>query len=178
MKYLKGVLIAFLAIFVLSACESASQSNSNDQTQTGLVGKAAPDFELQDLNGNIVKLSDYKGKKVYLKFWASWCPPCIKSLSEVEELAAKKDKKIEVLTIVAPEFNQEKSVYDFKSWFAQQGYSHIPVLFDNKNADTLRAYQVQAYPTEYLIDSQGKVAKRYIGAVSNKVVEKDISKIK
>ena len=65
------------------------------------------------MDGKTVKLSDYKGKKVYLKFWASWCGPCKKSMPELIELAGKKDRDFEILSVIAPGIQGEKSETDF-----------------------------------------------------------------
>ncbi len=77
------------------------------------------------MDGKEVKLSDFKGKKVYLKFWASWCGPCKKSMPELMELAAKPDRDFEILTVIAPGIQGEKTVEQFPQWFQEQGYKDI-----------------------------------------------------
>ena len=166
--------LSFLSVFLLTACaneetkESQSQSQTQQETsvQQLAVGKKAPDFILQSMDGKEVKLSDYKGKKVYLKFWASWCGPCKKSMPELMELAAKEDRDFEILSVIAPGLQGEKTIDQFPKWFEDQGYKDIPVLYDTKGT-TFQAYQIRSIPTEYLIDSQGKIAKIQLGAISN-----------
>lgn len=174
--------LSFLSIFLLIACgneqskenkESQSQTQSKQQTsktqttiQQVAVGQEAPDFTLQSMDGKEVKLSDYRGKKVYLKFWASWCGPCKKSMPELMELAAKEDRDFEILSVIAPGLQGEKTIDQFPKWFEEQGYKDIPVLYDTK-ATTFQAYQIRSIPTEFLIDSNGKIAKIQIGAISN-----------
>ena len=148
---------------------SSSSSSEAPQTSTvtqAAVGQEAPDFTLQSMDGKTVKLSDYKGKKVYLKFWASWCGPCKKSMPELMELAAKEDRDFEILSVIAPGLQGEKTIDQFPKWFEEQGYKDIPVLYDTK-ATTFQAYQIRSIPTEFLIDSNGKIAKIQIGAISN-----------
>ena len=167
--------LSFLSLFLLIACgkEESKQTQSN-QTQTQqqtvvkqvAVGEDAPDFTLQSMDGKEVKLSDFKGKKVYLKFWASWCGPCKKSMPELMELAAKEDRGFEILTVIAPGLQGEKTVDQFPKWFEEQGYKDIPVLYDTQGT-TFQAYQIRSIPTEYLIDSNGKIAKIQLGAISN-----------
>ena len=169
--------LSLLSLVVLMACgeeetkkTQAPQQSPKQQQQTTVqqiaVGKEAPDFTLQSMDGKEVKLSDYKGKKVYLKFWASWCGPCKKSMPELMELAAKENRDFEILSVIAPGIQGEKTVEQFPQWFQDQGYKDIPVLYDTK-ATTFQAYQIRSIPTEYLIDSQGKIGKIQFGAISN-----------
>ena len=167
--------LSFLSLLLLIACgkEESKQTQSNQtQTQQQTVvkqvaeGADAPDFTLQSMDGKEVKLSDFKGKKVYLKFWASWCGPCKKSMPELMELAAKEDRGFEILTVIAPGLQGEKTVDQFPKWFEEQGYKDIPVLYDT-TAAIFQAYQIRSIPTEYLIDSNGKIAKIQLGAISN-----------
>ena len=169
--------LSLLSLVVLMACgeeetkktqapEQAPKQQQQTTVQQIAVGKEAPDFTLQSMDGKEVKLSDYKGKKVYLKFWASWCGPCKKSMPELMELAAKPDRDFEILSVIAPGIQGEKTVEQFPQWFQDQGYKDIPVLYDTK-ATTFQAYQIRSIPTEYLIDSQGKIGKIQFGAISN-----------
>ena len=168
--------LSFLSIFLLIGCgreeKESSQENQKTQTQQQTtvkqiaVGAEAPDFTLQSMDGKEIKLSDFKGKKVYLKFWASWCGPCKKSMPELMELAAKEDRGFEILSVIAPGLQGEKTVNQFPKWFEEQGYKDIPVLYDTTGS-TFQAYQIRSIPTEYLIDSNGKIAKIQLGAISN-----------
>lgn len=166
--------LSLLSLVVLMACgeeetkktQAAQQPKQQTTVQQIAVGKDAPDFTLQSMDDKEVKLSDFKGKKVYLKFWASWCGPCKKSMPELMELAAKPDRDFEILTVIAPGIQGEKTVEQFPQWFQEQGYKDIPVLYDTK-ATTFQAYQIRSIPTEYLIDSQGKIGKIQFGAISN-----------
>ena len=83
------------------------------------------------------------------------------------ELAAKQDRDFEILSVIAPGLQGEKTVQDFPKWYQEQGYKDIPVLYDTQ-ATTFQAYQIRSIPTEYLIDSQGKkLEKIQFGAISN-----------
>lgn len=108
--------LSLLSLVVLMACgeeetkktQAAQQPKQQTTVQQISVGKDVPDFTLQSMDGKEVKLSDFKGKKVYLKFWASWCGPCKKSMPELMELAAKPDRDFEILTVIAPGIQGEK----------------------------------------------------------------------
>lgn len=183
MKKILSLVVTSIAFLTLSACSSDekgmdSQSQSSTSVQSLVaVGQEAPDFTLQSMDGKTVKLSDYRGKKVYLKFWASWCGPCKRSMPELVELAGKKDRDFEILSIVAPGLQGEKSVEDFPKWYQEQGYKDVPVLFDTSGA-IFQAYQVRSIPTEILIDSQGKIGKIQFGAISNEEAEKVFKEMK
>ena len=75
------------------------------------------DVQLKDLNNQSVTLSQYKGKPVYVKMWASWCPICLAGLAEIDDLSAEKDRNFEVITIVSPDHKGEKDTADFIEWY-------------------------------------------------------------
>lgn len=189
MKFIKYTCFSILSIALLSACsmEQSSESgmnNMSNQTMTNttsskhpLVGKEASDFELKDMKGNTVKLSHYKGKKVYLKFWATWCGPCRQSMPELNKLIEEKDRDFEILTVMAPGMQGEKTEEEFVEWFAQQDYPSVPVLY-NPDGSAFANYQVRSIPTEVFIDSQGKIGHVQLGAISNEDAKKIIKELK
>ena len=139
MKGFKYACFSVLSLALLSACsmnQSSESSMDNQPTmntttnKNPLVGKDASDFELKDMKGNTVKLSDYRGKKVYLKFWATWCGPCRQSMPELNKLVEEKDRDFEILTVMAPGMQGEKTEEEFVKWFAQQDYQSVPVLYN------------------------------------------------
>ena len=165
MKGFKYACFSVLSLALLSACsmnQSSESSMDNQPTmntttnKNALVGKDASDFELKDMKGNTVKLSDYKGKKVYLKFWATWCGPCRQSMPELEKLVKDTDRDFEILTIMAPGLQGEKTEEEFVKWFDQQDYKSVPVLY-NPDGSAFADYQVRSIPTEVFIDSHGKI---------------------
>ena len=185
MKFIKYTCFSILSIALLSACsmEQSSESgmnNMSNQTMTNttsskhpLVGKEASDFELKDMKGNTVKLSHYKGKKVYLKFWATWCGPCRQSMPELNKLVEEKDRDFEILTVMAPGLQGEKTEEEFVKWFDQQDYKSVPVLY-NPDGSAFADYQVRSIPTEVFIDSHGKIGHVQLGAISNEDAKKII----
>ena len=148
-----------------------------DSIKTKNAVKTAPDFTLMDINGETHKLSDYKGKKIYLKFWASWCSICLSTLPDTQALADVKDKDYEVLTVVSPNHNNEKSEEGFKKWLSGTDYKNLPVLLDSKG-QLLKAYGVRSYPTSAFIDSDGALVKTHIGYMDKKDIEKTLKEIK
>ena len=124
------------------------------------------DFSLQGVDGKTYRLSDYKGKKVYLKFWASWCSTCLSTLADSNELAKEEaGKDYVVLSVVAPSHNGEKSAEDFKSWYQSLDYKDLPVLMDTEG-DLLKEYGIRSYPSAIFIASDGSLVKTQIGYTS------------
>ena len=116
MKKLALVAAGILCTGLLGACssqgmESSNKSETKQTSTTGpseQAGKKVQEFNLQGVDGKTYRLSDYKGKKVYLKFWASWCSICLSTLGDTNDLAkAEEGKDYVVLSVVAPTFNGE-----------------------------------------------------------------------
>jgi thiol-disulfide isomerase/thioredoxin len=128
-------------------------------------------FALMSVDGTPVTLNDTVGKKVYLKFWASWCSICLAGMSEFVEFNESKtlSEDIVVLTVVSPGKSGEKSVEDFKTWFAGRGWD-IPVLLDD-GGDVARDYGVRGYPTSVFIDSMGRIVKSQPGHMTNAEID-------
>lgn len=133
--------------------------------------QAAPDFQLTDLEGNTVNLSDYRGKTVLMNFWATWCRVCQAEMPHVEKLYQKyKDRDVVILSVNAT--SQEKNTQRVESYVDEQGLS-FPVVLDEEGA-VLKQYKVTAYPTTYIIDPSGVIQDRYLGAISYDNMKKAI----
>ena len=108
--------------------------------------------QLKDINNKPVSLDKYKGKKVYIKVWASWCPICLSGLNEINSLSADKNKNFTVITIVSPGLKGEKPTDKFIQWYKGLNYKNITVLLDEKGTIIKRA-RVQGYPSNIILDS-------------------------
>jgi thiol-disulfide isomerase/thioredoxin len=146
-------------------------------TQKMNQGEMAPDFTLQGLDGKTYRLSDLKGKKVYLKFWASWCSICLSTLGDADQLASEVGEDVQVLSVVSPNQNGEKSEADFKSWYAGLDYKHLPVALD-ASGNLLKAYGVRSYPTSAFIGSDGVLVKTHVGFMSKEDIKTNLQNIK
>lgn len=107
--------------------------------------------QLKDINYKPVSLEKYKGKKVYIKVWASWCPICLSGLNEINSLSADKNKNFTVITIVSPGIKGEKSTDKFIQWYKGLNYKNITVLLDEKGTVIKRA-KVLGYPSNIILD--------------------------
>src|SRR5512135_2959484 len=119
---------------------------------TAAAGKTAPDFELKDINGKVVKLSDFRGKAVVLNFWATWCPPCKVEIPWFEDLQNQyRDQGLEVVG-VALDDSSDKDIADF----AKEMKMNYPVLLGKEETSDLYG-GVEALPTTFYIDRNGKI---------------------
>lgn len=118
-------------------------------------GSAAPDFTLEDITGRTVNLSDFKGRKVVLQFWASWCPDCRAEVPHIKALQAKADPS--EVAFVAVSFDRTPEA--FKT-YVTENYMGGVQLYDPagmKESQIAKAYKIKWIPSLYLIDEEGKV---------------------
>ena len=95
------------------------------------------------------------------------------SMPELEKLVKDTDRDFEILTIMAPGLQGEKTEEEFVKWFDQQDYKSVPVLY-NPDGSAFADYQVRSIPTEVFIDSHGKIGHVQLGAISNEDAKKII----
>lgn len=152
---------------ILTACAAKPMAPTSDTVSSTNMnkGEAAPAFSLSNLEGESFKLADFQGKKVYVKYWASWCSICLAGLEELNTLAGE-DTDFTVITIVAPGYKGEKSSSEFTEWFNRQPYEHLNVLLDEDGV-WAKEFQVRAYPSSYYIGSDGVLVKSLPGHTSN-----------
>ncbi|RST77125.1 TlpA family protein disulfide reductase [Siminovitchia acidinfaciens] len=131
-------------------------------------GKLAPDFELATLSGETVKLSDYRGKKVILNFWATWCPPCRAEMPHMQSFYEKnKDKGIEIVAVNLTSMDNGKMQIDkFKKEYGLT----FDILLD-EDGDIGMQYQAFTIPTSYIIDTNGKIAQKIVGPMDEPTME-------
>lgn len=113
-----------------------------------MTGKPAPDFALKDLNGNLVHLSDFRGRKVAINFWATWCAPCRLEIPVLNSLYPTLDTKVFSLLAISSE--SKKEISDFIS----VNPIVYPVLIDD-DYSIASNYNILAYPTFIYIDENG-----------------------
>lgn len=134
------------------------------------------DFTLKDLDGNDYKLSDNKGKKVYMKFWASWCSICLTGLEDLDKLAVE-NNDFEIVTVVAPGSNREMNTAAFKKWFKELGLKNLKVLFD-ETGEVTEHYGIKVYPTSVYVGSNGTDTTVKAGHNSNDDIKDTIKNLK
>ncbi|MBF7097657.1 TlpA family protein disulfide reductase [Alkalibacter mobilis] len=131
----------------------------------------APEFDLSDLNGNTVSLSDFKGRYVFLNFWASWCGPCKEEMPDMEQIHQTYGDEIEILAVNLGE--DENVAEGFRDDYGLT----FKILLDQKK-EVAMTYQVTGIPTSYFIDKEGNIAYGYMGTMSYELMEEYISQLK
>jgi peroxiredoxin len=129
------------------------------------VGRPAPDFTLADLDGNQVSLSDFRGKTVFINFWATWCPPCREEMPAIEALYQQyEDKDVVVLGVDILETEGE-----VRQFVEEGGYSWTFVM--DTTGEVTNSYQVVAIPTSFFIDKEGIIRAVSVGAMTKGAME-------
>ncbi|WP_314548294.1 TlpA disulfide reductase family protein [uncultured Gemella sp.] len=176
---------------ILSACSSSTEKKeeTNKQTSTTSSSETKPtqafDFTAMDKDGKTVKLSDFRGKKVYINMWASWCGPCMREIPELEKVYQKykNNKDFVFLSITSPndaEFKnqspQDKSKDVILKKAKELGATY-PVLFDVNDRFIIN-YAIRSFPTHILINSDGTFETRIAGSVNEETLTKELEKLK
>lgn len=150
--------------------EGAEEHPAEDKTEVQTI--AAPDFTLVDQNGDTHTLSDYKGKTVFLNFWATWCPPCRGEMPDIQALyeryGSNQDDVI-VLGVAGPNQGQEGSVEHITEFLSENQYT-FPVVMD-ENGSMQAQYGVYAFPTTYMIDKDGNIFGYVASALTADMME-------
>lgn len=148
-------------IFLYSLCLFGFLSCSDKNLKNGKNIKNLKDIIFEDLNGEQVSFKELKGRNIYLKVWASWCPICLAGLEEIDKLSKEK-KNFDVVTVVTPGINGEKNKKAFKKWFEKQEYKSIVVLFDI-NGNLLKSNNIKIYPSSIIVNKNLEVEQVIIG---------------
>ena len=151
--------------------EDKKVEEKQEDADTG-IKTPAPDFTLTDQFGNEHKLSDYKGKTVFLNFWATWCPPCRSEMPEIQKMYESYDENagdLVVLGVAAPNYGQEGDEDQISNFLTENGYD-FPVVMDT-DGELTGQYAISAYPTTFMIDKDGNVYGYVSGALTGEMME-------
>lgn len=148
-------------------------SETATQATVGLkVGDMAPDFQLQTLAGETAKLSDYLGQRVMVNFWATWCPPCRAEMPDMEKFHQAKDVVILAVNLTETEPNAQQ-VQNFVNEFNLT----FPILLDEE-IEVATSYGIRPIPTSFMIDSNGIIQYKALGALNYELMVQEFEKMK
>ncbi len=139
---------------------------------TSLIDKPAPNFELATLDGGRQRLSSYRGRVVFVNFWATWCEPCKRELPAFEQFQAQQGENGAVILAV----NVAEEPDAINEYFAQENIAGLTVLLDSRQ-DVTEAFAVDRFPTTYVIDAAGVVRYKYYGEITLEDMNDALSKL-
>ncbi|REB11180.1 TlpA family protein disulfide reductase [Sporosarcina sp. BI001-red] len=133
-------------------------------------GDTPPDLELETLTGDKVRLSDLKGKKVILNFWATWCPPCKAEMPHMENFykKLKPEDNVELVSVnlTTAENRGQKAVEEFADAYELT----FPILLDTEDLG-MTDYKVFSIPTTYILRTDGTIDNQIVGPMDEKMME-------
>lgn len=164
---------------VSSSGESGTTSGTSDVSSDS-DAIPAPDFTLLDQYGNEHTLSEYQGKVVFLNFWATWCGPCKTEMPHIQELYEEYGENsgdVVFLGVASPKtaenkYTQEGSEEDARQFLSDNGYT-FPTLMD-VTGTILASYGISAFPTTFMIDTDGNVYGYVPGMITKDIMEQII----
>ncbi|MFJ7930839.1 TlpA disulfide reductase family protein [Peribacillus sp. NPDC096622] len=164
-------LLSLITVAIVQAMDNESKGNDEKDALGGLkIGAKAPNFSLKTLDGKQVELSDYKGKKVMLNFWATWCPPCKKEMPDMEKYTQQAGDDVVVLAVnIDPENDVQAFVEDNGITFT------IPLDSQSAKNPVNERYKILSIPTTYFIDKKGIIRNKVISAMQLKDMERNIN---
>ena len=185
------IIVSMIVVAVKTNFENKGYSNEIEEYPSGLIedlpsdlkdesidtesgvetDEIAPDFELITLTGETVKLSDYRGKKVMLNFWVSWCSPCRVEMPYMEDYYKeyKETENVEVLAVNMSQMERDRNKTVKK--FVDEHKLTFPILLD-EDGEVTDLYEVRAYPTTYIINTEGIITDKIKNAIDEeKIIE-------
>jgi len=188
-----AILLVIFALFVRREFTGVDGGSFEGMPNTGLldgspatVGELAPDFELRTVGGDAVRLSDFRGRTVVLNFWASWCVPCRREMSEFDEMYRTRldAQDFVVIAVDYRPLDSETEVRRFLSDFeAREGQPiEFPVAYDTTDGAVAERYGVAprnarqaTLPVSYFIDRNGILRSKVIGPVFGETLPEKVA---
>jgi len=158
---MRKVFATLLMLFLIGISLWHAIAKSEDKPVGLAIGNVAPDFELNTIEGKSIRLSELRGKKVIVNFWATWCPPCREEMPAMQKFYEQYNEHVEVLAV---NLTSQDSREKIKPFVEEYGLT-FPVVLDVKGK-VLKMYEIEPIPTTYIIDSKGIIREKIIGSMT------------
>ncbi len=123
------------------------------------IGDKVPDIKVIRDDGKLVSLASFKGKVLLINFWATWCPPCVREMPDLNKLYSMLHKKgLEIVAIANPRDSLDR----IRSFFKFNGIQFH--YYMDQDFTAARAFMIRALPTTFIVDKKGVVRNRFVGA--------------
>ncbi len=139
-------------------------------------GQMAPDFTLETITGETISLSQLKGKKVLLNFWATWCPPCKEEMPDLQNYYERYAKEENVEIVAVNLTYSQNSIKDVQL-FADSYDLTFPIPLLHEEAFSKEKYQVLTIPSSFMIDTEGRIQKQIIGPLKEETIQQYLSEL-
>lgn len=149
---MKSFTFSFICLVALSV------SGCTDNPHVRMIGSQAQDFTVKDAD-RTVSLHDYRGKIILLNFWASWCAPCIEEMPSLVQLQKRMGPKV---TVVAVSIDEDEAAYH--KFLRDHNVDLLTVRDPEKRTSDM--YGTTGWPETFVIDSSGRIRRKFIGAVN------------
>ena len=140
-------------------------------------GELAPEIVLQDLQGQTVKMSDYRGKVVILNFWASWCSPCKSEMPELDKAAQEFASGSDAVLLTVNMTDGTRETIDKARQYVDGNKFSLPVLLDTEGK-AAQAYNITSIPTTFIIDKQGVLNQYFSGPTTRDALNNYVNQLK
>lgn len=157
---------AWISFSQLQQLNNASGGGAVSLGVAPVAGHLAPDFELKALNGETLRLSDFRGKTVLVNFWATWCGPCRAEFPEFQEASLEHADDLVIIGVNNTSVDQADNVPGFVD---ELGIT-FPIVYD-ETGDVVKAYRVLGLPTSVFIDTDGVVIEVFTGPINKAYIQ-------
>jgi thiol-disulfide isomerase/thioredoxin len=159
MKY-----ILFLApiLFFAVSCNNTVTNNADSVAEVKNIPSAPvvlPSFQIANVNNQVLNMAQFKGKKVFVNLWATWCPPCRAEMPSIEKLAAKTDKSKVEFVLLSLDDN-----FDIAKKYVLEENLRLPIYYPSSTLPQL--FNVQGIPATFIFNEKGELLHRQDGAAN------------
>ncbi|MGM0437314.1 MAG: TlpA family protein disulfide reductase [Bacillota bacterium] len=155
----KTFVLSLIFIFLLGSFTLVNFQQTSAAEIGTEVGKKAPNFTLKNMDNQEVTLRELEGQKVFINFWASWCPPCKAEMPDIQKLYENYGEDIKIIAV-----NLEEEKTKIENYLENENLD-FTILLD-KNKKVANQYLIRAIPTSYFLDENGIIIEKNLGVLS------------